>query len=113
MSYQFTVISSLYDYHVKFIDSYKDSLLKEFQAGDFIIIVRRIVELYGLDDLLDSYRRIIIDATESQKSYLSLSPIIEQLISNSFRRNNRLIAIGGGIIQDITSFLSSIMYRGV
>lgn len=112
-AYDLIIHSLQRDYDVKFINSYKDSLFEVLQDEDFLIIDRRIVELYSLDDLLDSYRKIIVDATESQKSYLSLSPIIEQLIMSGFRRNNRLIAIGGGIIQDITSFLSSIMYRGV
>ena len=53
------------------------------------------------------------DATEKQKSYIALTSIIEKLIENGFRKNNRLFAIGGGITQDITAFISSIMYRGV
>ena len=35
------------------------------------------------------------------------------MIQNEFKKNHRLIAIGGGIIQDIASFTASIMYRGV
>ena len=35
------------------------------------------------------------------------------MINCGFRKNHRLIGIGGGIIQDITAFIASIMYRGV
>ena len=40
-------------------------------------------------------------------------PIIEQLIESKFRKNDRLICIGGGITNDITAFIASIMFRGV
>ncbi|GAI32171.1 unnamed protein product, partial [marine sediment metagenome] len=35
------------------------------------------------------------------------------LLDNNIKRNNKLIAVGGGIIQDITGFVSSILLRGV
>src|SRR3989338_1743424 len=40
-------------------------------------------------------------------------PIIKKLIEGGFRKNHRLIGIGGGITQDITAFAASIIYRGV
>ena len=54
-----------------------------------------------------------LDARENQKSYKGLIPVIQELINSGFRKNHRLIGIGGGIIQDITAFTASIMYRGV
>ena len=56
---------------------------------------------------------IVVNAQETQKSYEQLIPIIQELINCGFRKNHKLIGIGGGIIQDITAFISSIMYRGV
>jgi 3-dehydroquinate synthase len=35
------------------------------------------------------------------------------LIDNGFRKNHRLVAVGGGITQDVTAFIASILYRGV
>ena len=54
-----------------------------------------------------------LEAREDQKSYEGLIPVIQELINSGFRKNHRLIGIGGGIIQDITAFIASIMYRGV
>ena len=56
---------------------------------------------------------IIINATEEQKSYAGIIPIMEEIIRRGFHKNNTLIAIGGGITQDIVAFISSIIYRGV
>lgn len=66
-----------------------------------------------MEESLNTCSHIGIDATETQKSYQGIIPIIQQLIDNGFRKNHRLIAIGGGITQDVTAFISSIMYRGV
>ena len=56
---------------------------------------------------------IIIEAREDNKSYEGLIPIIDELINLGFKKNHRLVAIGGCIIQDITAFIASIIYRGV
>ena len=40
-------------------------------------------------------------------------PFFLKLIEGGFKKNNRLIAIGGGITQDVTAFIASILYRGV
>jgi len=113
--FNFTVKSVVHDYEVQFISNTRNSLIQELKEGDFLIIDRKVNNLYSneLNNILESKKHIIIDATEKQKSFQELIPIIQFLIDNGFRKNNRLIGIGGGITQDITAFTSSIMYRGV
>ena len=64
-------------------------------------------------DALTNFKYIGIDASEPQKSYQEVEPVINTLIEKGFRKNNRLIAVGGGITQDVTAFIASILYRGV
>lgn len=111
----FTVKSSLHDYEVKFVENVAIVLKKEVQDNDVIIIDNKIKSLYPelLTDLNNNINIIGLDAREEQKSYAGLIPIIQELINNGFRKNHRLISIGGGIIQDITAFTASIIYRGV
>lgn len=113
--FDFSVKSKVHDYSVQFINNTKESLLLELREGDFIIIDRRIKNFYAdeLTDILANNQHIIIDASERQKSYKELIPIIQYLINNGFRKNHRLVGIGGGITQDVTAFTSSILYRGV
>lgn len=113
--YNFSVKSSIHDYDVEFIENTTEILERELKQGDVIIIDNKIKELYSaeLKNILAIYRYIGIDATEPQKSYQGAMPVIENLISNGFRKNHRLIAIGGGITQDLTAFIASILYRGV
>lgn len=113
--YSFTVKSIIHDYKVDFISDFKKTLLAELLEGDFIIVDNKIRDLYSEDlkSTLGKYRFIGVDANERNKSYQGVMPVIQNLIQNGFRKNHRLIAIGGGITQDITAFISSIMYRGV
>jgi 3-dehydroquinate synthase len=113
--FNFKVKSIVHDYEVQFIDDVKKTLNESLREGDFIIIDNNVKELYleVFKDTLYKYAHIGIDATEKQKSYQEVTPIIQQLIDNGFRKNHRLIAVGGGITQDVTAFISSIMYRGV
>ena len=111
----FKVKSSVHDYEVKFVDNVLCVLKNEIDAGDVIIIDNKVKDLYPdlLKELNNNISIIGLDAHEGQKSYRGLMPIIQGLIDNGFRKNHKLIGIGGGIIQDITAFTASIMYRGV
>jgi len=54
-----------------------------------------------------------IKATEKSKSLENFPEYVDHLVNHSIRRDHILIAIGGGVIQDITCFLASTMLRGV
>ena len=113
--YNFEVKSLFHNYEVKFIDNFPLMLQGIIEEGDFIIIDKRIEELYKghLLSVFKNVKYISLTADEIQKSYQGVIPVIAELIENGFKKNHRLIAIGGGIIQDITAFISSIIYRGV
>ena len=115
LMFDFSVKSIVHNYTVQFIQNTKQSLLQELKEGDFIIIDRKIKDFYAdeLTDILVRNRHIIIDASEKQKSYQELTSVIQYLIENGFKKNHRLVGIGGGITQDVTAFTSSILYRGV
>jgi len=111
----FKVKSIIHDYEVKFINDSSKKISEETINSDVFIVDKNITDFYpkiskasGSDNLV-----IEINANEKNKSFQSLSPIINKLIKMGFRKNHRLIGIGGGITQDITSFISSIMFRGV
>lgn len=113
--YNFTVKSSIHDYNVQFIDDTQKTLLLQLKEGDVIVIDNKIKELYKdmLEPVLGQFRHIGIEALESVKSYQGVETIIQDLIENGFRKNHRLVAVGGGITQDATAFIASILYRGV
>ena len=113
--FNLSIKSSIQDYDVFFSQTAYQTLNDEHNPDD-VIFVDKNVFCHLNDDMkrmITARKHIFIEATESQKSYTALAPIIEQLIESQFRKNDRLICIGGGITQDITAFIASIMYRGV
>jgi len=66
-----------------------------------------------LHAVLDHPHTLVIEATEENKSIQKVVPVIEKLVANRARRDHILVAIGGGIIQDITCFIASTLLRGM
>ena len=56
---------------------------------------------------------LLIEATEHNKSYLRLADYYRALMEAGFTRNDCLVTWGGGILQDISGFIASTLYRGV
>jgi 3-dehydroquinate synthase len=56
---------------------------------------------------------ILFDAIETNKTIDSVIEMCSIVMSFQAKKNISIISIGGGIVQDVTGFLSSILYRGV
>ena len=59
------------------------------------------------------YRMITLKASESAKSLDVMPEVIGELRRTGASRDNRLLAIGGGVVQDVTGFVASIYMRGI
>ena len=110
-----TVQSSKCAYDVRFEDDFTGALKDHLREGDVVTVDATVLNLYRerLAPILDATHHVIIAPTEEQKSYQGVESFIGHLIESGFRKNNRLIAIGGGITQDVTAFTASMMFRGV
>ena len=115
MSEPLTVKSHKHTYTVRFEDDFAPPLKEHLRDGDFLIVDANVLKFYNaaVAPILETAQHIVIEPTEEHKSYQGLTPFIDELISKGFRKNNRLIALGGGITQDITAFTASILFRGV
>ncbi len=82
-----------------------------------VVSDRNIIDYYGptLAEIFNDYQYVecILAAGESSKNWDSVSTIIDHLINNKFRRDCTLIALGGGVVTDITGFAASCYQRGV
>ena len=58
-------------------------------------------------------RIVALAATEESKSFERLTPAFLSLLDSGFRRDCTLLAIGGGVIQDISAFIAAVLMRGV
>jgi 3-dehydroquinate synthase len=75
--------------------------------------------IFLVDDFFDdslslpAERRISIHADEETKSLERMSEVIVKLRQMGANRSTHLVAIGGGVIQDIATFAASLYMRGV
>ena len=93
--------------------------IKEIYNNDkiFIITDDNVKELY-LDKVINSLTDFKVDYVvvahgEASKSLTTYAKVCEDLINKKIKRNNLLIALGGGVIGDLCGFVASTLYRGL
>lgn len=79
------------------------------------VIDANVLELYGeeLRPLTSSLPTLAVPATEETKSLVGVGKLIDWLLEQRAVRSTRIVAIGGGCIQDLVSFTAHIFYRGI
>src|SRR5437762_733289 len=85
------------------------------ESPSHYLIDANVARLYRSDlgPLIDHPCAVLIDATEDSKSINNLIPIFERLVGQGIRRDHTLVAVGGGVIQDICCFIASTLLRGL
>lgn len=113
------LISKIKNYQVRFVDN----ILKRKKIISAIISYRKI--FYFIDQKVYKIYQLplkefigddffqLITATEENKTFQNLDKYYRTLIANGFRRPDVLITIGGGILQDVSGFIASTLYRGI
>ena len=101
------ISSKLRNYEVEFIDDIRSHVKKE--SKDDIFIIDKKVDL----KIKLNKKKIIISPSEIEKNFSNLQKIIQKLLNLKINRETKIICIGGGVVQDISSFLSSIIFRGI
>jgi 3-dehydroquinate synthase len=56
---------------------------------------------------------IFIEATEEAKEFQAVGPLIEECRKQGLARSGRIVALGGGVVQDIAGFVATVYMRGV
>lgn len=111
------ISSKIKGYTVEVVDSIflkAESIRKDSQKY-FFLIDEGLYAIYKkqIDTFVADSPRVIIPAEENSKSLASLIPVYRKLFENGFRRNDSLFTFGGGVLQDISGFIASTIFRGV
>ena len=115
MSKNISIASHKGSYNVEFKDNWVDSLLTISNDESIFIIDSNIAEIYkkDIEKILSSGRCLIINASEKNKSLDKFPEYVASLVNLGVKRGNSLIAVGGGITQDIVCFMATTMMRGL
>lgn len=91
---------------------------KHLGTGDVLVVSNDLVAPLHLDALVEglegkSYEIHIIPDGEAHKTVETWSGIIDRLVGMQARRDASLVALGGGVVGDITGFAAASYMRGV
>lgn len=103
-------------YWVTYLDSIAAlRLATQSERRRFVLIDSTVDRLHGraFRSALRGVPFIVIQAGEKSKSFTSLEVIADKLIKLGANRSSELIAIGGGMVGDLTGFLAGVFMRGV
>jgi 3-dehydroquinate synthase len=110
-----TIESHRGPYSVLFAPAAREMLAGDLASGAHFLIDAKIAELYPeiCRPLIESGRTLLITATERNKDLDRIPELARELLQKGIRRDTTLVAVGGGITQDIACFLASILMRGI
>ncbi len=93
---------------------------KNFHGRKAFIITDNNVAKYYLKNLLQDFQKLCIVTNfykvkpgENSKSFSCVQKICDALLKDNINRDDIIYALGGGVVGDLTGFISSIILRGV
>jgi 3-dehydroquinate synthase len=96
------------------------ALLKPFARGPVPVVTDSHVAGLHLDDFIAHLREADIDARpivmaagEGSKSFAGLETLCGTLLKSGVDRGGLIVALGGGVIGDLTGFAAGVLKRGV
>lgn len=102
------IASSIKSYDVTVGVCVAEKMLNQQEA--ILIVDQKVRDLYPW---LQGHKAIVIEAKEENKTLATVAAIIEQLRALGANRLSHVVAVGGGIVQDLSTFAASSYMRGV
>lgn len=81
----------------------------------FFVVDKQVYQLYEqeLRPLFQGKPNFLMEAIEENKNIQEALCIAKKMLVLPSKRNTVLVAIGGGIVQDVSAFVANILYRGI
>jgi 3-dehydroquinate synthase len=107
MSASFSISSSTGSYDVAVRQGLFAEMIDHLQRPTYI------ADAFFESRFTPDHTPIFLEATETEKSLDRAPALIETMRSRGANRGTLLVAIGGGVIQDIAAFAASVYMRGL
>lgn len=107
------ITSKLYNYTVEFVDDFKNTL-NSFGNDIVYIIDENVYQLYQNKlDTVKSDKIYLMDPVENKKNMDTVMDIISFFKKTGVKKNWKVICIGGGISQDVSTIASNLYLRNI
>ena len=81
--------------------------------NNYLLIDKKILELYGEHLQVEKERVFSADATENFKTLDGVTAVLDCLSQRGFTKGETMVVVGGGIIQDVGAFVGACYKRGI
>ena len=106
---QHDIFDDIVKFHKKYYSDCKAIIITDHNVKGFYL--KNLIKKFSNKNIkLDSYTVLV---GEKSKSFKTLEALAEKIIKKGINRNDIIYALGGGVVGDLTGFLSSILLRGV
>ncbi len=112
---QINVESKVNNYSINFYDNF-DFINELATLTPRVVVVDNNVWKHYKNTITNSFKEdevILFEATEVNKTVNRVLNLCDSVMRSVAKKNMTIISFGGGIVQDVTGFLASILYRGV
>jgi 3-dehydroquinate synthase len=103
------------EYEVKFLSTL-DELLHEISTRKYsAVIYDQTLQSKNIINIskLSTVPSFALPANESTKEFKDIAKVLEWMSTLGLNRESELLAIGGGVIQDVATFASAVFHRGI
>lgn len=96
------------------IDELKLRIMDDFGYPKFVVVIsEKVFDLYGKQLGFDKNKIFVLKDGEVEKNFKNYQKILEFCEKQGLDRKSALIAIGGGVVGDITGFAAATYMRGI
>lgn len=95
--------------------SHLNAIESFFEIEDIIMVDSKVRSLYPERFEKSGLSRsiILIEAEEQNKTVEYAMQLVDQVLERGVTKRSRIVSFGGGIVQDLSGFVASIVYRGL
>ncbi len=116
-----TVSAGRSNYDITWSDTFEQladevhGLLRGRRGRVFVVTDSNVAQLYAkqIKTIFGEYPLLVVPAGEKSKNLAQVESLCEQLLAAGADRYSLLVALGGGVIGDLTGFTSSVYMRGI
>ena len=96
------------------IEDLKERIIKEFDLKKYLVVIsEKVYKLYGKKLGFNSNEIFVLKDGEIQKNFKNYQRILQCCEKRGLNRKSALIAVGGGVVGDITGFAAATYMRGI
>lgn len=107
--------SSFGPYNVQFLNTFEEAMpyLKKQNFRGALVDDFVYQRYLSQPDILPTANVFRITPNEQAKQYRAMEAVFEWMCQSRFDRESELLAIGGGTIQDVATYVSAVFHRGI